>query len=80
VGKKNWLFIGAPEAGSKAATFYTLIGSCLRRGLNPRDYLIWLFARLPTATNQNVAEFTPAAFAKLQAGTAASPRLALPAA
>ena len=39
--------------------------------------MIWLFVRLPTATNQNVAELTPAAFAKLQAGTAASPRLAL---
>lgn len=80
VGKKNWLFIGAPEAGSKAATFYTLLGSCLRRGLNPRDYLIWLFARLPTATNRTAADLTPAAFAKLQASTAASPRLAQPAA
>lgn len=78
VGKKNWLFIGAAEAGSKAATFYTLLGSCLRRGLNPRDYLIWLFARLPTATNRTAADLTPAAFAKLQAGTATSPRLPLP--
>ena len=80
VGKKNWLFIGAPDAGSKAATFYTLIGSCLRRELNPRDYLIWLFARLPTATNQTVADLTPAAFAKLQAGAGALPQLAQPAA
>lgn len=76
VGKKNWLFIGAPEAGSKAATFYTLLGSCLRRGLNPRDYLVWLFARLPTATNQNVADLTPAAFAKIQAGATDAPRIA----
>lgn len=74
VGKKNWLFIGAPEAGSKAATFYTLLGSCLRRGLNPRDYLNWLFGRLPTATNQNVADLTPKAFAKFQAGAADAPR------
>ncbi len=80
VGKKNWLFIGAPDAGSKAATFYTLIGSCLRRELNPRDYLIWLFARLPTATNQSVADLTPAAFAKLQVGAGALPQLAQPAA
>jgi hypothetical protein len=80
VGKKNWLFIGAPEAGFKAATFYSLLGSSIRRGLNPRDYLIWLFARLPTATNRTAANLTPAAFAKLQAGTAASPRLAQPAA
>ena len=70
----HWLFIGAPEAGSKAATFYTLIGSCLRRGLNPRDYLVWLFHRLPTATNQTVADLTPAAFAKLQAGAGAAPQ------
>ena len=62
-GKKNWLFIGAPKAGSKAATFDTLPGSCLRRGLNPRDYLLWLFDRLPTATNQTAANLTPAAFA-----------------
>jgi hypothetical protein len=80
VGKKNWLFIGAPDAGSKAATFYTLIGSCLRRELNPRNYLIWLFARLPTATTQTVADLTPAAFAKLQAGAGAAPQLAQPAA
>lgn len=73
VGKKNWLFIGAPEAGSKAATFYTLLGSCLRRGLNPRDYLIWLFARLPTATNRTAPGLTPAAFAKFQVGAAAAP-------
>ena len=73
VGKKNWLFIGAPEAGSKAATFYTLLGSCLRRGLNPRDYLLWLFARLPTATNRTAPGLTPAAFAKFQVGAAAAP-------
>ena len=76
LGKKNWLLMGALDAGSKAATFYTLIGSCLRLELNPRDYLIWLFARLPTATNQTVADLTPADFAKLQAGPGAAPQLA----
>ena len=72
LGKKNWLFIGAPEAGAKAATFYTLIGSCLRRRLNPRAYLLWLYARLPTATNRTAAELTPAAFARFLAAAAAS--------
>jgi hypothetical protein len=42
---------GTPEAGSTATTFYTLLGSCLRSGPNTRDYLIRLFARLPTDTN-----------------------------
>ncbi|MFN0125091.1 MAG: hypothetical protein ACKV19_00195 [Verrucomicrobiales bacterium] len=68
--------IGAPGAGSKAATFYTLIGSCLRQELNSRDCLIGLFARLPAATNQSVADPTSTSFTKLQAGAGAAPQLA----
>jgi len=75
-GQKNGLIIGASDTGPKAASFYTLIGSCLRRDLNPRDSLVWRSARLPTATNQTVADLTPAAFAKLQAGADAAPQLA----
>jgi transposase len=74
VGKKNWLFFGAPEAGGKSATFYSLLGSCLRRGINPRQYLCWLFERLPSATNQNVAELTPRAYAALIGSPATSAR------
>jgi hypothetical protein len=51
-----------------------LLGSWLRRRLNPRDYLNLLFGGLPTATNQNVANLTPKAFAKFQAGAADAPR------
>ena len=63
VGKKNYLFIGDVGAGQRSATFYSLLGSCLRRGINPREYLHWLFARLPLATNQTVHTLTPAAYA-----------------
>jgi transposase len=63
LGKKNYLFIGHVGAGQRAATLYSLLGSCLRRGVNPRAYLRWLFERLPTATNQTVHELTPAAYA-----------------
>ena len=42
LGKKNWLFIGDVKAGPRGAIFYSLLGSCLRRGLNPRAYLHWL--------------------------------------
>ena len=55
--------------------FYTQLGSCLRLRLNPRDYLLWLFARLPTATNRTAANLTPAAFAKFHAGASASTSL-----
>jgi len=28
LGKRNWLFVGHPEAGERSAVIYTLLGSC----------------------------------------------------
>jgi hypothetical protein len=39
LGRKNYLFIGAPEAGQRAAILYTLIASARRHGHNPQEYL-----------------------------------------
>lgn len=39
VGKKNWLFVGAPGVGQRHAAIYTLIGSCRRLGINPHEYI-----------------------------------------
>ena len=61
-------FIGDVGAGQRSATFYSLLGSCLRRGINSREYLQWLFAHLPLATNQTVHTLTPAAYAEFIAG------------
>jgi len=62
VGKKNWLFIGNVAAGQRSAILYSILGSCLRRGLSPRDYLSWLFERLPTATVPTITQLTPTAY------------------
>lgn len=67
VGKKNWLFIGHPEAGWRSAVIYSVIVSCKRRGISPWEYLKDLFERLPGATNQQIAEFTPRAWQQRQA-------------
>jgi transposase len=64
IGKKNWLFIGHPEAGERSAVIYTLLGSCRRQGINPFDYLKDLFTRLPAAKITEIKQFTPAAWAK----------------
>jgi transposase/regulator of replication initiation timing len=66
LGKKNWLFIGHPQAGQRSAIIYTLLGSCRRHGINPFDYLKDLFTRLPAAKITQIKEFTPAAWAKAQ--------------
>ena len=39
VGRKNWLFIGSPAAGSVAATMYTLIASASRHQLDLWAYI-----------------------------------------
>jgi len=64
LGKKNWLFIGHPEAGERSAVIYTLLGCCRRHGLNPFEYLKDLFTCLPTAKITEIQQFTPAAWAK----------------
>lgn len=47
---------------------YTLLGSCRRHGVNPFDYLKDLFTRLSSAKITQIREFTPAAWAKAEAG------------
>ena len=53
VGKKNWLFIGHPEAGERSAILYSIIASCRRHGIEPHAYLRDVLSRLPTMTNQD---------------------------
>ena len=76
VGKKNWLFIGAAEAGERSAVLFTIIENCRRLGLNPYDYLKNVLTRLPTMTNQQTHTVTPAAWAREKA-KASQPALKL---
>ncbi|OAM87302.1 hypothetical protein AW736_23905 [Termitidicoccus mucosus] len=56
LGKKNWLFIGHPDAGRRAAILYSIIVSCLRHGKDPAAYLRDVLSRLPSMTNQDDLE------------------------
>jgi transposase len=66
LGKKNWLFIGAAQAGERSAILYTIVESCRRRGLDPLDYLRDVLTRLPYATNRTVDQLTPQNWLKAQ--------------
>ena len=61
IGKKNFLFIGAAEAGWRSAVIYTIIESARHHGLEPYAYLKELFERLPEISNQDVPSLTPRA-------------------
>ena len=53
LGAKNWLFIGHPDAGDRAAVIYSLVVSCQRHGHNPHDYLRDVLSRLPAMTTSD---------------------------
>jgi transposase len=59
VGRSNWLFTGSPAGGKRAATIYSLIGTCKLLGIEPFAYLRDMLDRLPTHPASRIAELTP---------------------
>ena len=53
IGKKNFLFIGHPQAGQRSAILYSLIVSCQRHGKDPLAYLRDVLTRLPRMTSRD---------------------------
>jgi len=53
LGAKNWLFVGHPDAGDRAAVIYSLMATCQRHGHNPHDYLRDVLGRLPALTTKD---------------------------
>jgi transposase len=46
VGRKNWLFVGSPQAGPRAAILYTILAGAKRHRLEPWTYVRDLLLRL----------------------------------
>ena len=63
VGKKNWLFVGSPEAGKRSAVLYTLLISARNHGVDPQAYLKAIIERLPSARPGELDELLPANWA-----------------
>ena len=60
IGKKNWLFIGHPDAGQRSAIIYSIVVSCQRHGKDPYAYMRDVLTRLPAMSNQDdLAALTP---------------------
>jgi hypothetical protein len=62
VGKKNFLFIGHPNAGWRSAVIYSVLGTCALLNVNPWNYLTWALPKLAGATTKTAHEFTPQRF------------------
>jgi hypothetical protein len=62
IGKKNWLFIGAADAGQRGAILYTIVECCRRRGIDPYAYLRDVLTRLPKMKMSEIGHITPQAW------------------
>lgn len=60
LGRKNWLFSGAPKGAEASAVFFSLIETAKANGFEPYAYLRYLFEKLPMAqTAQDYAALLP---------------------
>jgi hypothetical protein len=53
LGRKNWMFAGSDRGGVAIAGFYSLIQSCKSHKINPMEYLIDVFSRLPYCQSED---------------------------
>ena len=59
IGRKNWLFLGSPEAGESAATLLSLVQTCRGLKINPREYLEDIFRRIMGHNSQKLDQLLP---------------------
>jgi len=59
VGRKNWLFANNPRGAHASACLYSLIESAIANGLDPFDYLAWLFTELPKTPKEKLRDLLP---------------------
>ncbi|WP_432785741.1 IS66 family transposase ISBcen19 [Oligella sp. MSHR50489EDL] len=59
IGRKNWLFVGSPIAGRRAAVIMSLIQSAKLNGHDPHAYLKDVLERLPTHKARDIAALLP---------------------
>ena len=65
LGRKNYLFVGSPAGGERAAAAYTITLSCRLAEVDPYHYLVDTFAALHRG-GRPAAELTPRAYAARQ--------------
>ena len=59
IGRKNWFFADTPRGAHASATLYSLVESAKANGLDPFDYLAWLFTELPGTPKERLRELLP---------------------
>ena len=62
LGRKNWLHIGDEKAGPKIAAIMSVLATCRRLGIHPRNYLLAVLPKLGRTLTSEVHRLTPLAW------------------
>ncbi len=52
IGRKNWIFCNTPSGARASAVYYSVIETAKENGLNPFEYLTWIFTQAPNLGKQ----------------------------
>ena len=64
IGRKNWIHLGSEEAGPRVAAIISVIETCRRLQIRPRDYLGAVLPGLANFPAKRVAELAPITWVK----------------
>ena len=53
IGRKNWLFSNTPKGAKASAIIYSIVETAKENGLNPYDYLTYIFKQAPNLDLHN---------------------------
>jgi len=59
LGRKNWIYIGSPQAGPKVAALLSVVESCRRMRISVRDYMAAVLPGLADRTIRCLPNLTP---------------------
>ena len=59
IGRKNWLFVGSDRGGHGAAILLSLVQTCRRLKINPREYLEDVMRRIMSYPANQIKELLP---------------------
>jgi len=65
LGRKNYLFAGNHEAAQRIAMFYTLVANCHLNGVNPQQWLTYVFENINDCKINAIQELLPQKYAAI---------------
>jgi hypothetical protein len=57
IGRKNWLFAITPKGAKASAVIYSIVETAKENGLNPFEYLTYVFKNAPYSDIENNPDF-----------------------